>query len=558
MKNLFALFLLIFLIPTLAFSQNRYGQRGMVASASTYASQAGLDIMKEGGNAVDASIATAFTLAVTWPFAGNIGGGGFMVIHTEDGEVTTLDFREKAPLASTRDMFLDENGELISGSNHYSAKAIGVPGTVAGLFDAHQKYGKISWTKLLERAYQLAKFGFPLPKSLASDFQYYAKNADRFPEMQSFIKRDGKVVTFGEYWKQPALAETLKLIQKHGESAFYEGEKAETLIDYIQKQGGIMTLADLAQYEVVERKPVHSTYNEFDLYGMPLPSSGGVTISLMMNMWEQMNYVPKLGSIQYYHMLAEIMRNAFKDRAQYLGDADFEEIPELEKILSKPYALELLNEIDTEKARTSDHSDIQLFSEGQETTHLSVMDKSGMAVSMTTTLEQGYGVKMFSPELGFLLNNEMGDFNAVPGETNNEGQIGTPANTIEPGKRMLSSMSPYIVLKENQPILIIGSPGGRTIINTVFQTMLAVLAYDISMSEAIESPKIHHQWLPDRIIYEKYKMAPETIEALENMGHKLIEVEFLGRLMGIKYNLDTEYMEGASDSASPDGGVASY
>jgi len=530
----------------------------MVASASTYASEAGIEILKDGGNAVDASIATAFTLAVTWPFAGNIGGGGFMVIHTGDGEITTIDFREKAPLASTKKMFLDENGELNSGSNHHSAKAIGVPGTVAGLYDAHQKYGQLSWEKLLAPAIAIAENGFPLPNSLARDFQYYAKNADRFPEMQSFITRDGKVIEFGEIWKQPALANTLKKIQKQGKSAFYEGEMAEILVGYIQNQGGIMTVEDLAQYNAVEREPIHSIYREYDLYGMPLPSSGGVTVSLMMNIWEQMDYIPKLGSIQYYHMLAETMRKAFKDRAQFLGDADFVEIPQLDKLLTDTYAKELLNEIDQEQAGTSNPSDIELFSEGQETTHLSVMDQSGMAVSMTTTLEQGYGVKMQSPELGFLLNNEMGDFNAVPGETTDSGQIGTPANTIEPGKRMLSSMSPFIVMKENQPYLVIGSPGGRTIINTVFQTMLAVLTYDIPMSQAIEAPKIHHQWLPDRIIYEKYKMAPETIGALEDMGHEMIEVDFLGRLMGIKYNSDTGYMEGASDSASPDGGVAAY
>jgi gamma-glutamyltranspeptidase/glutathione hydrolase len=291
---------------------------------------------------------------------------------------------------------------------------------------------------------------------------------------------------------------------------------------------------------------------------MPLPSSGGVTVGLMMNMWEQMEYIPKLTSVQYYHVLAEIMRKAFLHRGKYLGDTDYVEIPEMEKLLSKSYAQVLLSGIDWGKAGQSDSTDVQLLSEGSETTHLSVMDESGMAVSMTTTLEQGYGVKMQSPELGFLLNNEMGDFNAVPGETTNSGQIGTPANTIAPGKRMLSSMSPYIVLKENQPILVIGSPGGRTIINTVFQTMLAVLTYDVSMSQAIEAPKIHHQWLPDRIVYENYKMDPLTIDALEDMGHKLIGVEFLGRLMGIRYNSDTGYMEGASDTGSPDGGVASY
>ncbi|MGM0580721.1 MAG: gamma-glutamyltransferase [Bacteroidota bacterium] len=558
MKSLSILLLISFLNFSFVYSQNHYGKNGMVASASTYASQAGLEILKDGGNAVDASIATAFTLAVTWPFAGNLGGGGFMVIHTGDGAVTTFDFREKAPLASTTDMFLDEDANLISGRNHNSALAIGVPGTVAGLYDAHQKYGQISWEKLLERAIQLAEFGFPLPQSLANDFYNFAENADKYPEMQSFIKRDGSLVSFGDYWKQPALAKTLKKIQKEGEKAFYEGEIAQTMVDYIQSQDGIITMEDLAEYEAVERDPIHSTYNDYDLYGMPLPSSGGVAVTQMMNMWGQLDEIPKMGSVHYYHTLAEIMRKAFKDRAQYLGDLDYNEIPELERLLSKNYARELLQEIDSEQAAESDSTDVQLFSEGQETTHLSVMDESGMAVSMTTTLEQGYGVKMHSPELGFLLNNEMGDFNAVAGKTTESGQIGTPANTIEPGKRMLSSMSPFLVLKDDQPFLVIGSPGGRTIINTVFQTILATIKYDYPMAQAIEAPKIHHQWLPDQIVYEKYKMAPETLKSLEEMGHKLQIRSFLGRLMGIKYNTETGFMEGAADSGSPDGGVAAY
>jgi gamma-glutamyltranspeptidase/glutathione hydrolase len=558
MRKIIIFSIIYFLQSSISFSQNHYGKNGMVASASHYASQAGLEILKKGGNAVDASIATAFTLAVTWPFAGNLGGGGFMVIHTGDGEVTTFDFREKAPLASTKDMFLDENGDIISGSNHNTAMAIGVPGTVAGLYDAHQKYGQMEWGKLLERAIQLAENGFPLPQSLAKDFYYFAENSDKFPEMQSFIKRNGKLVGFGETWEQPALAKTLKKIQQEGKNTFYKGVIAQKMVDYIQSQGGIITMDDLAQYDAKERAPIHSTFNGYDLYGMPLPSSGGIAITQMMNMWEQLEETPIMGSVQYYHILAEIMRKAFKDRAQYLGDLDYNEIPELENLLSKAYAQDLLKNIDFEQAGKSDVTDVALFSEGQETTHLSVMDGDGMAVSMTTTLEQGYGVKMQSPDLGFLFNNEMGDFNAVPGNTTNSGQIGTPANIIEAGKRMLSSMSPFIVMKNNQPFLVIGSPGGRTIINTVFQTILATLVYDYPMAQAIEAPKIHHQWLPDQIIYEDYKMAPETLKALEAMGHELQMRSFLGRLMGIKYNAETAFMEGAADSGSPDGGVAAY
>lgn len=365
MKSISGFLIILLLNISVVFSQNHYGKNGMVASASTYASQAGIEILKDGGNAVDASVATAFTLAVTWPFAGNLGGGGFMVIHTGEGNVTTFDFREKAPLASTQNMFLDEEGNLKPGSNHNSALAIGVPGTVAGLYDAHQKYGKIPWEKLLERAVQLAEYGFPLPKSLANDFFYYAENPDRFPEMQSFIKRDGQVVGFGEYWQQPALAETLKKIQKDGKKAFYEGEIAETMVDYIQSQDGIITMEDLMQYEAIERAPIHSTFNEFELYGMPLPSSGGVAVTQMMNMWGQLDATPKMGSVDYYHTLAEIMRKAFRDRAQYLGDTDFVEIPDLERLLSKNYASDLVKDIDFEQAGKSDSADLQLISEGQ-------------------------------------------------------------------------------------------------------------------------------------------------------------------------------------------------
>lgn len=558
-KTLFSLALIIaFSTQSSLQAQNLYGKKGMVSSASTYASEAGLEIIKEGGNAVDASIATAFTLAVTWPYAGNIGGGGFMVIHLGNGDITTFDFREKAPYASTADMFLDENGNLKSGSNHHSALAIGVPGTVAGLYDAHQKYGKMAWEKLLDKAIELAENGFPISHALATDFKYFAENKDQLPEIQSFIRRNGKVLEYGETWAQPALAKTLKKIQKEGKEGFYTGEIAETLVDYIQSHGGIMTVEDLEKYEAIERKPIHSTFESYDLYGMSLPSSGGIAVSQMMNIWEQMDIFPEMGSVDYYHALAEVMRITFRDRARYLGDQDFVEIPEVEQLLSKSYANELLTTIDWEKAGKSDSTDVQLPAEGHETTHLSVLDGSGMAVSLTYTLEYGYGVKMQSSKLGFLLNNEMGDFNAVPGETNNSGQIGTPANTIEPGKRMLSSMSPFIVLKNNQPYLIIGSPGGRTIINTVFQTVLAVLAYNYPIYEAIEAPKIHHQWLPDRIQYEKYKMTPETLKSLEERGHELQMRSFLGRLMGIKFDAATGYMQGAADSGSPDGGVASY
>ncbi|RXR21013.1 gamma-glutamyltransferase [Flavobacterium amnicola] len=537
-----------------------YGQNGMVVSSNTVASQVGVAILKKGGNAIDASIATAFALAVTHPEAGNIGGGGFLVFRKASGEATTIDFREKAPLAASPNMFLDGNGKLIENSNHDSAKAIGVPGTVAGLYLAHQKYGKLPWRELVQPAVDLAQKGFTMPWGLYFQALSYTDTYKSNEFLANYFKSDtAKITKPGELWKQPALAQTLELIRDKGQDGFYKGEVAAEIENFMKKNGGIITKKDLEKYIAVERKPIKGTFKGYEIYTMPPPSSGGTALIEMMNMMELANFdsIP-FNSTKYVHLITEVMRRAFADRAAHLGDPDFNKNIPIEKLISKEFAAMRFKNIDKNKASVSDPSKFGQSYDGNNTTHFSVVDKDGNAVSMTYTLEDSYGSKMGSDKLGFIFNNEMGDFNPVPGVTTTDGQIGSAANIIAPEKRMLSSMSPTIVAKNGKPYLIIGSPGGRTIINTVFQTVLNVLGYDMPIDKAIEAMKIHHQWLPDTIVYEKNLLSPDTKVALEKMGHQLQEIDTLGELMGITYLEAFKVYVGVSDSSSPDGGAAGY
>ncbi len=537
-----------------------YGRNGMVVSSNSLASQAGIEILKKGGNAIDASIATAFALAVTHPTAGNIGGGGFLVFMNATGDVTTIDFREKAPLAANTNMFLDSSGKLIEGSNHNSAKAIGVPGTVAGLFLAHKKYGKLPWQELVQPAVDLAKKGFIMPWSLYKEATKLLANETSYNFIQNYFKNtENKITKPGEIWKQNSLAKTLELIRDNGQDGFYKGEVAQEIENFMKTNGGIITKIDLEKYTAIERKPIKGKYKEYDIYSMPPPSSGGIALVEMLNMIELANLDSiEFNSTKYVHLMAEVMRRAYADRAEFLGDPDFNPNMPLEKLTSKAFAKKRFDNIDMTKASVSDSSKFGHPYDGNNTTHFSVVDKDGNAVSLTYTLEYAYGSRMGSEKLGFIFNNEMGDFNAVPGATTNSGQIGTTANIIAPEKRMLSSMTPTIVAKNGKPYLIIGSPGGRTIINTVFQTILNVLSYEIRIDKAIEAMKIHHQWLPDEIVYEKYLMSPDTKAALESMGHHLRAVSNLGSLMGIFYDAELKVYIGASDSSSPDGGAIGY
>jgi gamma-glutamyltranspeptidase/glutathione hydrolase len=537
-----------------------YGQNGMVVSSNAVASEVGIDILQNGGNAVDAAIATAFALAVTHPAAGNIGGGGFLVFMNAAGMVTTIDFREKAPLAATANMFLDNAGKLIEDRNHNGIKAVGVPGTVAGLFMAHKKYGKLTWRELVQPSVDLAKNGFSMPWGLYKEaLRVVAANKTNVFMKGYFNNAQGEVTKPGEIWKQPLLAKTLELIRDNGQDGFYKGEVADEIEKYMKVNGGIITRKDLEKYTAIERKPVKGSYKGYEIYSMAPPSSGGVALIEMMNIMELVNLDSiEFNSTAYVHLLAEVMRRAFADRAAYLGDPDFNPDMPLEQLTSKEFAEMRFKYIDMMKASVSDSAKFGHPYDGNNTTHLSVVDKDGNAVSLTYTLEYSYGSRMGSDKLGFIFNNEMGDFNPVPGVTTKSGQVGSAANIIAPEKRMLSSMTPVIVAKNGKPYLIIGSPGGRTIINTVFQTVLNVLAYNMPIDKAIEAMKIHHQWLPDVILYEKNLMSPDTRTLLGKMGHNLRAVDNLGSLMGITYDTQFKVYTGASDSSSPDGGAAGY
>lgn len=537
-----------------------YAKNGMVVSASDIASQVGVDVLKKGGNAIDASIATAFALAVTHPQAGNIGGGGFIVFLNSEGESTTIDFREKAPLAATENMYLDAEGNYIDDLNHEGSLAVGVPGTVAGMYLAHQKYGSIPWAELIDPAVKLAKEGFPLNWMLREHAERYKRMEEEYPFMASFFTdEDGELVGLDQIWKQPALANTLTQIRDHGRDGFYKGEVAANIAEYMRETGGIISEQDLADYNAVERSPAKGTYKGYEIISMPPPSSGGVAMIEMLNILELADLqAMEFNSTEYVHVVAEAMRRAYADRAEHLGDPDFNPDLPLDKLTSKEFAKMRFENIDFEKASVSDSSKFGQLYDGTNTTHFSVMDKDGNAVSVTYTLEYSYGARIGSPKLGFIFNNEMGDFNPQLGVTNQRGRIGSQPNKIEPGKRMLSSMTPTIVAKDGKPVLVIGSPGGRTIINTVFQTVLNVVEYDMRVDRAIEAMKIHHQWLPDRILYERNLLSPDTRKSLEAMGHTLVPVTRLGNLMGIAHDPETGILIGHSDSSSMNGKAIGY
>ena len=537
-----------------------YAKNGMVVSSDLTSSEIGVSILKRGGNAIDAAIATAFSLAVTHPAAGNIGGGGFIVFMNKEGRVTTLDFREKAPLAATPDMYLDDDGNVIEDSNHKTAKAIGVPGTVAGLYMAHQKYGKLNWKELVQPAIDQAENGFPFNWSLYGAANRFAEQNDVPEFMKNYFRtKNGAIPEPGDLWKQPQLAETLKLIRDKGRDGFYKGSTAATIASWMKENGGLITKKDLKKYNAIERKPIQGTYKGYDIYSMPPPSSGGVVLVEMLNLMELADFKKaEFNSAAHLHLLIEAMRRAYADRAEHLGDPDFNPDIPIEKLISKAFAQKRFAGIDMSRASVSDSTKYGHPYDGESTTHLSTMDKFGNAVSMTYTLEYSYGSKMGSPDLGFIFNNEMGDFNPQPGVTNSRGQIGSKPNLIAPEKRMLSSMTPTIVGKNGKPYLVIGSPGGRTIINTVFQTTLNVLEFDMRIDKAIEALKIHHQWLPDQVVYEKELLSPDTRKILENMGHTFRERYNMGALMGITYDSENGIMTGASDAAQPDSGAAGF
>jgi gamma-glutamyltranspeptidase/glutathione hydrolase len=538
-------------------------KHGLVVSSERRASEIGLSILKAGGNAVDAAVATAFALAVTYPGAGNIGGGGFLVFHTQDGRVTTFDFREKAPLAASPTMFLDERGDIRDKANHEGILSAGVPGSVAGLELAHRKYGKLTWNDLLRPAVQLADEGFPVSRYFSKNVEttYRAKFLRCPSSARVFLKPDGTVYQPGELWRQPDLAATLKRIQSEGARDFYRGATAKLIVDFMNKIGGLITAEDLAKYEAVERKPLRGSYRGLDIYSMGPPSSGGVALLEMLNILEGYD-LSGLGhdSAPFLHLLTEAMRSAYLDRARYLGDPEVNPDTPVERLISKEYSAGLRSTIPLDNARTSRIVDIAAPAEGPHTTHISVMDGEGNAVSLTTTIESWYGSAIVVEGAGFVLNNEMGDFNPVPGKTDERGQIGTKANTIAPEKRMLSNMSPTIIAKDGKPFLVIGCPGGRAIPNAVLQIILNVVDFRMNIARAIARPRVHHQWLPDITDYEKGVFSADSLQLYKMMGHKARVDEGLQHndAMGILIDRRTGRLMGAADPRSEDGLAAGY
>lgn len=555
-------------MPPLAAQSGRTpvtARHGMVVSDHALASEVGAEVLRQGGNAVDAAVATAFALAVTLPSAGNIGGGGFLVYYGADGYATSFDFREKAPLAATDTMFATGGEVRIDTTfrgqaNHVGPLSVGVPGTVAGLWMAHQRLGRLPWSELVAPAVRLADEGFPVSWDMQWFFEWVADNADTYASTAKvFLKPDGTPYEPGEVWRQPDLARTLRRIQQDGRDGFYRGETARLLVDYMRSLGGLITEEDLARYEAVEQPPVHGTFRGYDVYSIGPPSSGGVVLVEMLNILEgyDLRAIGHNGAF-YLHLLTEAMRRAYADRAEHLGDPAFNPDMPVERLTSKEYAVELRATIDPHRASKSDPAAFNQAYESMETTHLSVVDAEGNAVSLTYTLENAYGARLVVEGAGFLLNDEMGDFNPVPGRTDETGLIGTPPNLVAPGKRMLSSMTPTIVARDGRPVLVVGSPGGRTIINTVLQVVLNVIEHGMNVGQAIEAGRIHHAWLPDVTTFERWAISPDTRRLYEQRGHRIRFTNTQGRAMGIYVDHETGLRYGAADSRSPTGGAVGF
>ena len=497
---------------------------GMVVSTNRYASQVGADVLRAGGNAVDAAVATAFALAVVNPEAGNIGGGGFMVLRLSDGTTAALDFREQAPAAATRDMYLDESGELTDGST-VGHRAVGVPGTVAGLWEAHQRYGSLPWSDLVAPAIRLAD-GFALTDRGARSLRHYADALVEFPRTSEIFLNDGSWLEIGDTLVQADLAATLRRIQEHGRAGFYAGETARLIVEEMRGNDGLITAEDLAAYQPSWREPIEFAYRDHPVIAMPPSSSGGITLALMAKILEgyDLSDIP-WHSPQMVHLLAEAWKRAYADRNEYLGDPDFIDMP-TSTLVSDEYGSERRAGISLDRATPSSEVTPGLgpYTVHENTTHLSIVDLAGNAVSITTTINSFYGIKAVVSGAGFFLNNEMDDFAAQPGTPNMFGLVQGEANAIAPGKRMLSAMTPTIVLRPDRSLfLVLGSPGGATIITNVFQNMINVIDYGMTMTEAVHAPRLHHQHLPDRIDYELGSLDSGMIAALEGMGHTLHE-----------------------------------
>ncbi len=524
-------------------------QQGMVSTQEALATQAGLDVLKEGGNAVDAAVTVGFTLAVTLPRAGNIGGGGFMVIHlAESNQNIAIDYREKAPLAATKDMFLDENGEVDSQKSRFSYLSVGVPGTVAGLILALEKYGTISLERALQPAIELAENGFNVSQDLYDSLLFAQKSLKSHRASEKIFFGDrGLPITVGKLLIQEDLAQSLKLIATQGKKAFYQGMIADAIVAEMEKHQGLITEEDLANYQPKIREPVKGNYRGYEIYSMPPPSSGGIHLIQMLNILEPFP-LKEWGhnAANTIHIMAETMKLAYADRSKYLGDSDFVPVP-ISGLISKAYAAQLRDQINLENATPSTEilpGNPLIFHESNDTTHYSIVDKYGNAVANTYTLNFSYGSGITVPGTGILLNNEMDDFVAKPGVPNAFGLTGGEFNAIAPEKRMLSSMTPTIVIKDGQVFLVTGSPGGSRIITTVLQIIVNVINFQMNIAEATAAARFHHQWLPDKLYVEK-ELNQDTINLLKSKGYEVASRRVMGSTQSIM-KIDN-YLYGASD-----------
>jgi gamma-glutamyltranspeptidase/glutathione hydrolase len=566
-KNLFNPFILIFSL-TLLFAcadppQPVSSKNGMVVSTSSFASKVGVEILKKGGNAIDAAVAVGFALAVTYPSAGNLGGGGFMVIHLADGKNITIDFREKAPLSADKDMYLNETGEFLPELSQEGTTSAGVPGSVAGLIYALENYGALPLSEVIQPAIDLAKNGWNLEER---DARYFTNNLPEFEKYPSSLKvfsKDGEPCQEGGLFVQPDLAWTLEQIKENGADGFYKGKVAELLVEQVASLGGDITLEDLEKYQPVEREPITGKYRGYNVVSMPPPSSGGIALVELLNILENYDHaIDDWGGSLYIHHLVEAMKYVYADRAYHLGDEDFYPVPK-EELISKDYAKTIYDKIEEAKDKAVPSGeikslDISLLHESTETTHYSVYDAFGNAVSTTTTINSSFGSKIVVEGAGFLLNNEMDDFSGKPGTQNQFGLLGTEANSIVPGKRMLSSMAPTIILKDGEPYIIIGSPGGAKIITAVLQVILNCIDFEMNIREAVEKPRIHHQWLPDSIHYEQKALSEDVKNKLVEMGYAFIdddaEFRIIGITEGIMIDQENKIIYGAADPRG--GGMA--
>ena len=517
---------------------------GAVVTGHPEATQIGIKVLEKGGNAIDASVAVQLALAVCLPNAGNIGGGGFMVARMNNGQTHALDFREQAPSKSTHDMYLNGDGKVIDSLSTYGSLSVGIPGTIDGIFKAHEQFGTINIDTLFNYAIKLALDGFPITKKQSQALNHYQKDFKKFNPKNNYLQ--------SERWqekdilKQPDLANTLTIIRDKGRDGFYKGDIAQSIIETL-KPNGIISKSDLENYNAIWREPIILNFQNYKLISMPPPSSGGIALSQLLMMlfsWDLNNI--KHNSIEYIHLLSEIEKRAYADRSMHLGDMDYYKVP-IQELLNPIYNRERSAEISLKKATPSDsisYGDFQFY-ESEETTHFSIIDNFGNAVSVTTTLNTNYGSKLFVNKRGFLLNNEMDDFSSKPGEPNTYGLLGSKANSIEPKKRMLSSMTPSILEKDDDLFLVLGSPGGSTIITSVFQTILNIILFKMDMQSAVDTPRFHHQWKPDHIYLERSNTFDSILNPLIEMGHTLKFRSNIGHVNAIM--LDDEHISFGAD-----------